>query len=224
MKSAVLMLSGGIDSTVVLVELARAGIDVHAITYDYGQSLATAEISAARSNAERFARRWHLVPMSFGLMAPSCSLLGPGDDVPRGRSTQAITASGTPPTYVPLRNAVFLAWCAAYAEAHGIDRIFGGCNGLNSGNYRDDTREFGDAMTAALRIGCGTDYRPEIVLPMANLTKAAVVRRGVELSVDFRKTHSCYLPGPGHCGDCDSCVWRLQAMTANGMDMEGNRP
>jgi 7-cyano-7-deazaguanine synthase len=113
------------------------------------------------------------------------------------------------------------AYAVAYGEPRGIETIIGGCNGLLSGNYPDDTAEFGRAFQAAAREGTQPGYYPEIWLPFAHKSKAEVVRIGLQAGVNYGMTWSCYDNGQRHCGICDSCVQRRAAFEPNGLDLEG---
>ena len=220
---AILLLSGGVDSTVTLAELIHHGYEVTAMIFDYGQSMVQ-EVEMARQNAHRMGAA-HIkgVKAPLDWVAPQCALLG-GLELPVDRTLEAIEAGDTPVTYVPFRNGILLAYAAALGEYVGADVIACGGNGLHSGNYWDNTLEFCHAMEAAIRAGTAPEYQPEVWFPNAERTKAEVVMRGLELGVDFTMTTSCYMLrtfGQGHCGRCDSCVQRRAAMAAYGLDIHG---
>ena len=228
---AILLLSGGIDSTTVLAALAARQVEVLALIFDYGQRLQD-ELEYALENAGTYGAaaimlRSHLDDLLTGNAITNVAL-----DLPELRTTDQIAAAGTPPSYVPFRNGIFFAYAVALAEQEGVPYIFGGCNGLASGNYPDDTEDFAYAMTGAARHGTAPDFKPTILVPLARHTKAEVVAAGLALGVDYERTTSCYLDlferehpeVARHCGWCDSCVQRAEAMAANGLTIDGGLP
>jgi 7-cyano-7-deazaguanine synthase len=219
-SQAVVLLSGGIDSTTALALARHYGFDCHALIFDYGQRLAR-ELDYAERNAQRHATVSTVVRAPMNWIDPACSLLGAAP-LQTGRSTSEIADSGPPTSYVPFRNGIMFAYAVAYGEARGIETIFGGCNGLQSGNYPDDTAEFGKAFTQAAQIGTQPGYQPRIWLPFATMPKAQIVGLGRRLGVDYTATWSCYDNGDRHCGRCDSCAQRRAAFTPNDLDLEGN--
>ncbi len=220
-KQAILLLSGGIDSTTVLALLSDHGVDVTCLIFDYGQSLHE-EITIARANAEHYGARSLVIPAPLNWLAPGCSLLNPDVPITTGRTRGEIQESPTPSSYVPFRNGIFFAYAIAFGEAQGIPDLFGGCNGLASGKYWDDTKEFADAISQAGRIGTDPSYRPQIHVPFAEITKAQIVAVGLQLGVDYTKTWSCYQNGTNHCSVCDSCVQRAAAFEEHHLDLSGS--
>lgn len=220
--SAVILLSGGIDSTTALILADAMGYDVTALIFDYGQRLQI-EVNVARENAERYLghKNYAVVDAPMNWIDPNCSLLGPRA-LQTGRDARDIALGGPPTSYVPFRNGIFFAYAAAYAEPRRIETIIAGCNGLLSGNYSDDTQAFGHAMQAAIREGTQPGWKPSIWLPFTEVPKRQIVALGLRLGVDYRNTWSCYDNGPAHCGRCDSCVQRRAAFAPNGLDLEGN--
>jgi 7-cyano-7-deazaguanine synthase len=218
---AIVLLSGGIDSTTALALTRRMGMEVHAIIARYGQTLDN-EVDVARDNALRWGAEPVVVELPMRMLDAGCTLLrDSADSLPRDRTRDAIEQAGTPSTYVPFRNGILFAWAAAYGESRAIRHIYAGCNGLLSGNYWDDTREFASAMEAACRAGTTPEYAPEIHVPFAHVPKSGIVSLGMRLGVDYSKTTSCYSGVSPHCGACDSCVQRADAMRANGCNIEG---
>jgi 7-cyano-7-deazaguanine synthase len=220
-----LLLSGGMDSTTVLRWLRARGRSPLCLVFDYGQSLRR-EIRLALANAAR--ERCEAVALRCDLpaLAPGHALLdgwsgGGGAAVPSGRGLAAIAAGGTPATYVPFRNGVFLAYAVALGESRGLAEVYAGANGLASGNYWDDTEAFARAFTAAARAGTAPGYEPEVRFPLAAMTKAEVASLGVTLGVDFARTWSCYRDGSRHCGECDSCAQRRDGLAAAGLGLDG---
>ena len=211
-KRCVLLLSGGIDSMTLAHQLVHDGYHVHALTMDYGQTL-DKEVEVARKAADGLELLWRRVDIPLLWVAPACALLqGTATAMPTGRNLQQISQGGTPPTYVPFRNGIFLALAVAYGEARGIGQIFCGGNGLHSGLYWDDTAQFAQAMTLAATVGTSPAYAPVIRFPFADMDKAAIVGLGRSLGVDYGATWSCYQNGHQHCGQCDSCVQRAAAL------------
>lgn len=208
----VLLLSGGIDSTTVLAELVALGRAPHCLIFDYGQTLVK-EVQVARDNAARYGAPSAVLRSCLEQLPGDCSLLqGDVSTISTGRSRNEIAAAGTPGSYVPFRNGIFLAYAVAWGESLGVEEIYCGGNGLDSGNYPDDTEDFALAMTVAARVGTSPQYRPTIRFPNARLTKAQVVANGLSLGVDYDKTWSCYKNDAAHCGQCDSCVQRQHAL------------
>jgi len=207
---SVLLLSGGIDSTTVLAQLVGAGRRPDCLIFDYGQTLQH-EIAVAQANAARWRCRSVVVRLDLRGMAPDCAILG-GVPLETGRTTGAIAAGGTPTSYVPFRNGIFLAYAAGYGEARGLTDLYCGGNGLASGNYWDDTTAFAAAMTVAAREGTAPSYTPTIRFPLAAMTKAEVVRAAWAAGVHLPDTFSCYNTGTVPCGACDSCVTRAKAV------------
>jgi len=214
--SKILLLSGGIDSTTLLAKLSAEcrhyGTKLHSLIFDYGQTLIK-EVDIARRNAVHYGALPVIFKVDFTALAPRCALLqGNEDNIPTGRSTDDIAQAGTPPTYVPFRNGIFLAYAVAYGEYHGIEDIYCGGNGLHSGNYWDDTAHFALAFTTAAQIGTAPEYGPVIHFPFSTITKQQIVQQGRQLGVDYTLTWSCYLNQQQPCGVCDSCVQRQQAL------------
>jgi 7-cyano-7-deazaguanine synthase len=221
-KEAILLLSGGIDSTTVLVDLAFKGYKVHCLIFDYGQSLIK-EVELSRENAQAMGGVPAVLKTPFDFLPGEHALLGGGKEIPKGRSIFEIGAGGTPDSYVPFRNGIFLAYAIAYGESAGIEEIFCGGNGLLSGNYWDDTSEFARIMGIAGSVGTDPGYTPLIQYPFAEVAKSEIVKLGQSYGFNYARTWSCYLNGESHCGECDSCKFRAIAMQENGLDLEGRK-
>ena len=212
----ILLLSGGIDSTTLLVELKDRGRVPMCLVFDYGQTLHR-EISIALENAEHFGAPLMRLYTPFDFLPEgAASILGNGAEIAAGRSREEIAAGGTPSSYVPFRNGVFLAYAVALGEAVGLADIYCGGNGLDSGNYWDDTYAFALAFTAAAEAGTNPGYHPKVHMPYSKLEKWQIVRTGVRLGLDYGRTWSCYKNGPTPCGACDSCVQRSYALEKGG--------
>jgi len=220
-ERAILLLSGGIDSTTLLWALVKANCRVTAVIVNYGQSLGK-EIRIAQVNARAAGAEDIVNPTIMMPHTPGCSIIDLQTQIQMGRTIDEIAAE-TPTSYVPFRNGVFFAWATALAEARGITHIYGGCNGLLSGNYWDDTTQFAAAMEKAADAGTHPQYKPQILAPLATVLKKDMVKWGLANDVDYTKTWSCYHNGEKHCGKCDSCAHRREAFTLNGLDINGAR-
>lgn len=207
----ILLLSGGIDSTTLLAKLVDEGRTPLCMIFDYGQTLKR-EISVARANAREYGVPYLTLFAPLNFLPGNCSILAATDaHVATGRTLEQINA-GTPSSYVPFRNGIFLAYAVAYAEGAGITDIYCGGNGLNSGQYPDDTAEFADAFQQAARLGTHRGYVPTINLPFSMIEKREIVELGRSLGVVYSRTWSCYKNGDNHCGECDSCLQRAIAL------------
>ena len=215
-RRAVVLLSGGLDSTTTLALAKSEGFEVFALTVDYGQR-ARAEIDAARRIAERLGARTHVVARVdlrvFGGSALTSDLA-----VPRGRSLDEI-GQGIPITYVPARNTILLSLALAWAEVLGVADIFIGVNAVDYSGYPDCRPEYIAAYErlANLATKAGVEGRQSFTIhtPLIHLTKAQIIRRGLAVGVDYALTVSCYDPSPGGeaCGACDACLLRRRAFT-----------
>lgn len=217
---AVVLLSGGLDSTTVLAEARAAGFETHALTILYGQRHKV-EMEAARKVARAFDVARH-VEMPIDLRIFGASALTDDLDVPKASLDDPIP-DNIPVTYVPARNTVFLALALAFAETVPAFDIFVGVNCLDYSGYPDCRPEYLEAFenlanlaTKAAVEGAG---RFRVHAPFLRSTKARIIARGLELGVDYGVTHSCYDPEPDGraCGECDSCRLRLRAFRELGV-------
>ena len=220
--SAVLLLSGGLDSATAGALARREGWTVHALTVRYGQVHAV-EIEAARRVAKALGIERH-VELDVDLAAFGGSALVGDGVIPRDRAD----LGDIPPTYVPARNTVLLSLALAWSEVLSADRIIIGVNALDYSGYPDCRPEFIAAFEylATLATKAGVGGRPvRIWAPLQHLSKGAIVRLGAELGLDFSLTHSCYDPGPAGeaCGHCDSCRIRAQGFAEAGIPDPGVR-
>ena len=210
-KSAVVLLSGGLDSATALAVARRDGFLCHALTIAYGQRHA-AELEAARRVAAALGAVERRV-VALDLRAFGGSALTADIPVPQDRSAEAMSA-GIPITYVPARNTVFLALALAWAEVLGSFDIYMGVNVLDYSGYPDCRPEFIAAFeqlaNLATKAGVENKGRFRIHTPLIQLSKADIIRLGVSLGVDYGLTHSCYDPAANGaaCGRCDSCRLR----------------
>lgn len=215
---AVVLASGGLDSTVTAAIARAEGCELFFLTMAYGQRHAV-EVERARQVAAALGVAHHLV-MNVDLRAIGGSALTGPADVPKDRAGHE-RGQGIPVTYVPGRNLIFLSIAAAHAEVVGASFIYFGANILDYSGYPDCRPEFIRAFEAAVKEGtkAGTEGNPfQIKAPLLMLTKADIIRRGVELRVPFQLTHSCYDPAGGvACGRCDSCVIRREGFAKAGV-------
>lgn len=216
---AVLLLSGGLDSTTLLAVARRDGFEVYAMTFRYGQRHAN-EIDAARRIAARFGVREHVVA-DIDLRTFGGSALTSDDiDVPRDRD---VGERGVPVTYVPARNTIFLSFALAWAEVLGAADIFIGVNALDYSGYPDCRPEYIDAFermaNLATRAGTEGSLLLRVRAPLINLTKAQIIQLGTSLGVDYAITQSCYDPdvNGAACGHCDACQLRLRGFLEAGI-------
>lgn len=219
-KSAVVLLSGGLDSATALAVARRDGFLCHALTIAYGQRHA-AELEAARRVAAALGAVERRV-VALDLRAFGGSALTADIPVPQDRSAEAMNA-GIPITYVPARNTVFLALALAWAEVLGSFDIYMGVNVLDYSGYPDCRPEFVAAFeqlaNLATKAGVENQGRFRIHTPLIQLSKADIIRLGVSLGVDYGLTHSCYDPASdgAACGRCDSCRLRRAGFEVAGM-------
>lgn len=217
--TAVVLLSGGLDSATVLAIAQAEGFDVAAISFRYGQRHAV-ELAAARRIAARHAVARHAI-VEIDLRAFGGSALTADLPVPKHDSVEQI-GDGIPLTYVPARNTVFLSLALAWAETLGADDIFLGVNALDYSGYPDCRPEFVEAFerTANLATKAAVEggRRLRIHAPLIHWSKAQIIRRGRELGVDYGLTVSCYDPDAAGrpCGRCDSCLLRRRGFAEAG--------
>jgi 7-cyano-7-deazaguanine synthase len=218
MPAAVVLLSGGLDSTTALAIARSQGFACHALTVRYGQ-LHAVEVDAARRVAAALGAVEHRVfELDLAQLAPS-ALTSPAIAVPKDRPLAAIGAPGdVPATYVPARNTVLLALALAWAETLGARDLFLGVNVLDASGYPDCRPEFVRAFEALAQVATRAGgFR--VHAPLIELTKAEIIRAGRALGVDYALTHSCYDPAPsgGACGRCDACILRRKGFLDAGV-------
>mgnify|MGYP001094141748 CR=1 FL=1 len=219
-KKAVILSSGGIDSTTALAMAGSEGYELYSLSFDYGQRHAV-ELDAARRTAAALGARQHLV-VRIDLGKIGGSALTDDIAVPHGRSEEQL-ASGIPVTYVPARNTIFLSYALAWAEFLEAADIFIGVNAVDYSGYPDCRPEFIEAFErlANLATKAGVEgERFRIHAPLIQMTKAQIIRRGAELGVDYSLTVSCYQPDDAGraCGRCDACRLRQAGFVAAGID------
>jgi 7-cyano-7-deazaguanine synthase len=212
MSNAVVLLSGGLDSATTLAIAKHDGYETFALTFRYGQRHEI-EIEAARRISRHMGVREHvIVPVDlrqFGGSALTTDL-----PVPKGRDL----GSGIPITYVPARNTIFLSFALAWAEVLGSTDIFIGVNALDYSGYPDCRPEYISAFEAMANLATKSaveGLRVRIRVPLMQLTKAEIIRKGLRLGVDYALTTSCYDPNSDGeaCGACDACVLRQRGFS-----------
>jgi 7-cyano-7-deazaguanine synthase len=215
---AVVLLSGGLDSTTTLALAQQEGFAVHALSFQYGQRHHI-EIEAARKIAAHCGVARHIV-VPIDLRVFGGSALTSDLEVPKDRPVEEMTKE-IPITYVPARNTIFLSFALAWAEVLGANDIFLGVNALDYSGYPDCRPEyiaaFEQMANLATKAGVEGKLRLRIHTPLIHLTKAEIIRQGLKLGVDYRLTTSCYDPSPEGraCGRCDSCLLRLKGFAEN---------
>jgi 7-cyano-7-deazaguanine synthase len=220
MKPAVVLLSGGIDSTTTLAIAIAEGYEAYALSFDYGQRHQI-ETEAARRAADSLGVKEHCIA-EIDLRVFGGSALTDEIDIPKNRSETEI-AHGIPVTYVPARNTIFLAYALAWVEVISASDIFLGVNAIDYSGYPDCRPEFIEAFEnlANLATKAGAEGRRfQIHTPLIKFSKAEIIRKAVELGVDLSLTHSCYDPSPEglSCGECDSCLLRLKGFREAGIE------
>jgi 7-cyano-7-deazaguanine synthase len=219
-KPAVVLLSGGLDSATAAAIAREQGFVLYALSVNYGQRHRV-ELEAARRVAQSLGAAHHAV-LVVDLAQLGGSALTDAIDVPKDRSDDAM-ADGIPVTYVPARNTVLLSLALAYAEVVGASDIFVGVNAIDYSGYPDCRPEFIEAFAAmanlATKASVEGGLKFTIHAPLIAMTKAEIIRRGVQLGVDYGLTHSCYDPdlSGAACGRCDSCLLRLKGFSEAGI-------
>ena len=219
-EKAVVLSSGGLDSTTVIAIARSEGFEIYSLSFDYGQRHVH-ELKAAKKIAERFQVAKHLV-IGIDLHAIGGSALTDNLDVPKSRNLKTMS-SEIPITYVPARNTIFLSYALAWAEVLKSANIFIGVNAVDFSGYPDCRPEFIASFehmaNLATKIGVEGKTRVRIRTPLLHLNKAQIITKGTELGVDYAITHSCYDPSPEGlaCGQCDSCLLRQKGFVEAGI-------
>lgn len=218
LKKAVVLLSGGLDSTTTLAIAKKDGFSILALSFDYGQRHAF-EIGASRRIAAAYGVLQHVVAKidlrEFGGSALTSALA-----VPKNRNIDEMSHE-IPVTYVPARNTIFLSFALAWAEVEGSNDIFIGVNALDYSGYPDCRPEYIQAYQkmANLATKAGVENRQRLAIhtPLIMLSKYEIIKKGIELGVDYSLTSTCYDPSPSGeaCGTCDACQLRLKGFSEN---------
>ncbi|MBZ0264852.1 7-cyano-7-deazaguanine synthase QueC [bacterium] len=218
-KSAVVLLSGGIDSSTCVAIAASEGYDLYALSIRYGQRHHF-ELQAAERIGKAFWVTDHKV-IDLNLTTFGGSSLTTAESIPENRDIESI-GTGIPSTYVPARNTIFLSLALAYAETVHANHIFIGANAIDYSGYPDCRPEFLQAFENVANLGTKRGIEGDtftIQAPLLRLKKSEIILTGIELGVDYGLTHSCYNPDErGYaCGSCDSCQLRLMGFAEAGL-------
>lgn len=219
-KKAVVLSSGGLDSTTVMAIAKSEGYEIYSLSFHYGQRHSV-ELAAARKIAKVFGAREHLI-LDIDLARIGGSALTEDIDVPKNREEEAMHRE-IPVTYVPARNTIFLSYALAWAEVLGASDIFTGFNSVDYSGYPDCRPEYVEAFERMANLATKAAVEGRIVVrirtPVIRMTKAQIIQRGIELGVDYSMTHSCYDPTPEGkaCGQCDTCFLRKKGFSEAGL-------
>ncbi len=225
-QRAIVLFSGGLDSTTTLAIARVEGFEPVALIFRYGQRHAV-EVEGAMALARELELEHHVQDLDLRSMGSS-ALTSDAIDVPRDRPEAEIGASVIPPTYVPARNTIFLAYALGWAEVLGVADVFIGVNALDYSGYPDCRPEYIEAFESMARLATRNvtegGVRLRIHAPLIRSTKAEIIRRGMALGVDYSRTWSCYDPflaqdgrTPLACGRCDSCFLRRKGFLEAGV-------
>lgn len=218
-KKAVVLSSGGLDSTTAMAMVKKEGYEIYSLSFDYGQRHRF-ELKAAARVAKVLEARTHLV-LKLDLNKIGGSALTDRIDVPKSRKINDMQRE-IPVTYVPARNTIFLSHALAWAEVSGASDIVIGVNAVDYSGYPDCRPEYIEVFErlANLATKAAVENRVQIKIqaPLLYLSKAQIIKKGVMLGVDYSITHSCYDPSPKgvSCGQCDSCILRLKGFKEAG--------
>jgi 7-cyano-7-deazaguanine synthase len=221
-QKAVVLSSGGLDSTTAMAMAKEQGFEIYSLSFDYGQRHRL-ELSAARKVAAFLGVAEHRILQIDLKSIGGSALTGDGREIPRARTEKEIS-HGIPATYVPARNTVFLSCALAWAEVLGAFDIFIGVNAVDYSGYPDCRPEYIQAFenmaNLALKATVEGTARIRIRAPLIHLSKAEIIRKGISLGVDFSLTRSCYDPTPEGfaCGVCDSCILRKKGFKEAGIE------
>jgi 7-cyano-7-deazaguanine synthase len=219
---AVCLLSGGLDSATVLAIAKSRGFELYAMSFQYGQRHVH-ELDCARQVAKATGvARHNVVTIDLAVFGGS-ALTDSAIEVPKNRALNEMGDGGIPVTYVPARNTIFLSFALAWAETLGSQDIFIGVNALDYSGYPDCRPEYIEAYEGmanlATRAGVEGKLRLTIHTPLIEMTKARIIRTGLDLGLDYAITSTCYDPSPDGkaCGQCDACLLRLKGFAENGV-------
>ena len=220
-KKAIVLLSGGLDSSTILAIAQAQGFETYAITFRYGQKHEV-ELEAARRIANQFQVKEHVIAEIDLRMFGGSALTSDQFEVPKGRAIDDMS-EGIPITYVPARNTIFLSFALAWAEVLEAYDIFIGVNAVDYSGYPDCRPEYIEAYSkmANLATKSGVEGVNELVIhtPLINLSKGQIIEQGLSLGVNYALTVTCYAPDEqgAACGECDACFLRLKGFAENGI-------
>lgn len=219
MKRAVVLVSGGLDSAATLAICVREKFEPYALTFDYGQRHHLEVLAAKRVAASLGAHEHRIAVIDLRVFGGSALTA----DIPVPKNRERESKNSIPVTYVPARNTIFLSYALAWSEVIGAPDIFIGANAIDYSGYPDCRpafiAAFEDLAAVATKAGLeGTRFR--IHAPLLTMSKSQIIRKGIELGVDFTLTHSCYDPTSDllACGECDSCRIRLEGFREVGRE------
>ncbi len=215
MKRAVVLFSGGLDSTTLLYYARNKGYKVQCLIFDYGQRHRK-EIKKAIEMAQHLKCPYHVI--KFSLPWKGSSLIGKESPIPAHKT---INSTKIPSTYVPARNIIFLSFAASFAEAIQSRVIFIGANAIDYSGYPDCRPNFMEAYQTALEQGLKTGVKGKAIkikTPLINKTKAQIIKMGMKMKVPYHLTWSCYAGNKRPCGKCDSCVLRQKGFESAGVE------
>ncbi len=210
-QKAIVLASGGLDSTTVMAIAKDQGFDIYALSFEYGQRHRV-ELAAAKTIARALGAKQHLI-VNTDLGQIGGSALTEDITVPKDRDVGE-DSEEIPITYVPARNTIFLAYALAWSEVLDTPHIFIGVNAIDYSGYPDCRPEYIQAFehmaNLATKAGVEGLYRLQIHAPLSKMTKADIIKKGIQLGIDYGQTHSCYDPDEAGnaCGHCDSCLLR----------------
>jgi 7-cyano-7-deazaguanine synthase len=217
-NKAIVLLSGGLDSTTTLAIAHHKGFELHTLSFDYGQRHQR-EVTAAEAVAKYYGVQQQRT-VTIDLRAFGGSALTDDFDVPHSRTLEKM-AQEIPITYVPARNTIFLSFALAYAEVAGANDIFLGINAIDYSGYPDCRPEYLEAYERMANLATKASVQDgrefHIHAPLIQMNKAQIIQKGVELGVPYGLTWSCYEGGELACGTCDSCLLRLNGFAEAGM-------
>ena len=220
-KKCLVLLSGGLDSSTLLAIAVADGYEIYCLSFKYGQKNSW-EIKGAKKIAKTFAVKKHLI-IDINMKAIGGSALTDKLAVPKEVNLKKIDKK-IPITYVPARNTIFLSFALAWAEVLNIAEIFIGVNVVDYSGYPDCRPEyikaFENMANLATKMSVESNIKTRIKTPLINMTKAEIIKKGIELNVDYSITHSCYdqVNDGRACGQCDSCILRKKGFIEAGVD------